>query len=287
MSALRGTGWVVLLAALGLSGCASDRRDRVRANAEPPRSAQPLQPSDPSDVRPVEASAQTGATMTEPADQRPDRSTRDRTAARRRAMVERQIAARGVKDEMVLKAMDAVPRHEFVTAPMRDLAYTDRPLPIGFEQTISQPYVVAAMTELLAIDGDARVLEIGTGSGYQAAVLAEVAGEVYSIEIVEPLAERTAELLQRLGYERIHLRVGDGYAGWPEAAPFDAIIVTAAPPEVPAPLREQLRVGGKLVIPVGDAYQELVVITRTDSDYEQTSVFPVRFVPMTGRAQSR
>ncbi len=205
--------------------------------------------------------------------------------ALRKAMVAEQIAERGVRDERVLGAMRTVPRHEFVPEKLREFAYADGPLPIGHRQTISQPYIVAAMTELAALKEDSRVLEIGTGSGYQAAVLAEVAAEVYSIEIVEPLARRTAAELERLGYERIKLRIGDGYQGWPEAAPFDAVVVTAAPPYVPEPLKEQLAVGGRLVIPVGDHYQELRVIIRTADGFKEHSVFPVRFVPMTGEAQ--
>jgi protein-L-isoaspartate(D-aspartate) O-methyltransferase len=187
----------------------------------------------------------------------------------------------GIRDERVLEAMRRVPRHEFVPEAERQSAYEDRPLPIGRGQTISQPYIVAAMTELAAPEPGARVLEIGTGSGYQAAVLAEVAGEVYSIEIIPELARTAAARLARLGYGRVHVRTGDGYLGWPEAAPFDAIIVTAAPPEVPKPLEEQLKVGGRLVIPVGDLYQELRVITRTPTGLREQSVFPVRFVPMT------
>jgi protein-L-isoaspartate(D-aspartate) O-methyltransferase len=202
-----------------------------------------------------------------------------------RQMVAEQIAARGVTDARVLRAMRVVPRHEFVPDELQPYAYDDRPLPNGHGQTISQPYVVAAMTELARIGEGARVLEIGTGCGYQAAVLAEVGAEVYSIEILAPLAEQAAETLARLGYGRVTLRVGDGYQGWPEAAPFDAILVTAAPPRVPRPLKEQLAIGGRLVIPVGDAYQDLVVITRTADGFTEQSAFPVRFVPMVGEAQ--
>ena len=207
------------------------------------------------------------------------------TAASRQ-MVAEQIIARGVKDEVVLHAMRRVPRHEFVPEALRDYAYQDRPLPIGHDQTISQPYVVAAMTELAHITRGSRVLEIGTGSGYQSAVLAEVGAEVYSIEIVAPLAERAGATLRALGYD-IHLRTGDGYGGWPEAAPFDAIIVTAAPALIPTPLKEQLRVGGRLVIPVGERHQQLLVITRSEDGYREEDVFPVRFVPMTGAAQKQ
>jgi len=202
-------------------------------------------------------------------------------------MVTQQIAARGVKDPQVLAAMRRVPRHEFVPDAVRDMAYEDRPLPIAAEQTISQPYVVAAMTELAAVGPTSVVLEVGTGSGYQTAVLAEIARDVYSIEIIPELGKQAADTLERRGYENVHLRIGDGYAGWPDAAPFDAIVVTAAPPRVPQPLLDQLAVGGHLVIPVGSYYQELLVITRTDDGYERRTVFPVRFVPMTGKTQQQ
>jgi len=205
--------------------------------------------------------------------------------ARREAMVRDQIEAREVRSAVVLAAMRKVPRHEFVPEAVRAHAYQDRPLPIEEGQTISQPYIVALMTELAAPGRSGRVLEVGTGSGYQAAVLAELAGEVYSIEIVEPLGRSAAERLRRLGYGRVHLRVGDGFRGWPEAAPFDAILVTAAPEEIPPPLLEQLAPGGRLVIPVGSHDQELLVVTRAaDGRLDRRSVIPVRFVPMTGEA---
>lgn len=201
-----------------------------------------------------------------------------------RARLVDQLERRGIRDARVLAAMRAVPRHELVPSPGDD-AYGDHPLPIGHDQTISQPYVVAFMTEAAAISPGARVLEIGTGSGYQAAVLAELGAEVFSIEIVEPLGQRAAASLRRLGYD-VHLRIGDGYRGWPEAAPFDAVIVTAAPVEVPQPLKEQLRVGGRLVVPVGEqgTAQELRVITRTADGYDERALLPVSFVPMTGEA---
>jgi protein-L-isoaspartate(D-aspartate) O-methyltransferase len=204
--------------------------------------------------------------------------------AERLAMVREQIEARGVSDPLVLAAMREVPRHRFVDAGMQSRAYDDRPLPIAADQTISQPYIVALMSELAGISSGDRVLEVGTGSGYQAAVLAAMGAEVYSIEIVDQLARSAGELLHKLGY-RVVVRSGDGYAGWPEHAPFDAILVTAAPPAIPEPLKQQLAVHGRLVVPVGRNYQDLVVLTRTEDGYERRSVIPVRFVPMTGEAQ--
>ena len=204
----------------------------------------------------------------------------------RERMVREQIEARGVRDAPTLAAMRKVPRHELVPANARARAYDDNPLPIGHDQTISQPYIVAFMTEALGLRGGEKVLEVGTGSGYQAAVLAEIAAEVYTIEIVTPLAERARQDLARLGYGNVHVRAGDGYQGWPEAAPFDAIIVTAAAPRIPEPLKEQLKDGGRLVIPVGEEYQSLVVLTRQGSRYVERTVLPVRFVPMTGKVRS-
>jgi protein-L-isoaspartate(D-aspartate) O-methyltransferase len=211
----------------------------------------------------------------------------DAYAVQRDAMVERQIRERGVTDPLVLQAMRAVPRHLFVPEEIRGYAYYDQPLPIGYEQTISQPFIVALMTELAGLEGWESVLEIGTGSGYQAAVLGEIVATVYTIEIVEPLADRARATLEGLGYENVHVKYGDGYRGWPEHAPFDAVIVTAAPEEVPEPLLEQLAVGGRLVIPVGGAYQELVQITKTEDGAIAREIIPVRFVPMTGEAQER
>ncbi|MCH7868153.1 MAG: protein-L-isoaspartate(D-aspartate) O-methyltransferase [Myxococcales bacterium] len=213
-----------------------------------------------------------------------ERSENRHREARRR-MVKDQLIARGIVDQNVLAAMGQVPRHEFVSEQLREIAYSDRPLPIEEGQTISQPYIVAIMTELGRLDKNSRVLEIGTGSGYQAAILQFVAGEVYSIEIIEALAQLALKRLPRLGFGEVHLRQGDGYQGWPKAAPFDAILVTAAPPSVPEPLLEQLAVGGRLIVPVGTWDQELVVYTKTPSGIERESIFPVRFVPMTGKAQ--
>ena len=201
-------------------------------------------------------------------------------------MVRKQIAARGIRDPRILEAMRRVPRHEFVPKEVRPLAYRDRPLPIGYGQTISQPFVMAYMTERLAPEETDRILEVGTGSGYQAAILAELAAEVYTIEIVAPLAARAAADLKRLGYDNVHVREGDGYQGWPEHAPFDGVIVTAAPDHVPRPLVEQLAPGGRMILPLGDVSQRLVLITKdADGTVEQSELLPVRFVPMTGEAE--
>jgi protein-L-isoaspartate(D-aspartate) O-methyltransferase len=212
-----------------------------------------------------------------------------RFTERRNAMVREQIEAGGVKDAKVLAAMRKVPRHEFVPAAWRNRAYDDRPLPIGEDQTISQPYIVAFMTEQLALKPGERVLEVGTGSGYQAAILAELVKDVYTIEIVEPLGKRAAETLKRLGYAGVHVRIGDGYQGWPEAAPFHAIIVTCAPNAVPKPLVDQLAEGGRMVIPVGEFgdLQQLVVLRKEDGKLVTKRTLPVRFVPMTGEAEKR
>ena len=209
----------------------------------------------------------------------------DVDAARRKRMVESQIRARAIHDNAVLDAMRGVPRHRFVPDSMHAYAYTDGPLRIGYGQTISQPYIVALMTSLIEPKPSMKVLEIGTGSGYQAAILAECVGEVYTIEIVPELGKGAAKLLSDLGYDNIHTRIGDGFDGWPEHAPFDGVVVTAAPDEIPQPLLDQLAVGGRLVIPVGRGSQDLVLVTRTQDGFHRESVTPVRFVPMTGKAQ--
>lgn len=195
-------------------------------------------------------------------------------------MVESQIKARGIKDPRVLDAMVRVKRHLFVPSEIRRFAYDDSPLPIGLGQTISQPYIVALMTELLAPKKTERILEIGTGSGYQAAILAELAKEVYTIEIFEPLARQSEELLKELNYKNIKVKFGDGFIGWPEFSPFDAIIVTCAPEKIPPPLLEQLAQGGRLVIPVGKQRQELKLLRKTKAGIIETNIIPVRFVPM-------
>jgi len=195
-------------------------------------------------------------------------------------MVAHQIHARGIRDSLVLLAMKETPRHLFVPEYLERNAYMDRPLPIGEGQTISQPYIVALMTELLRLTGDEKVLEIGTGSGYQAAVLSPLVKAVYTIEIVQLLAESAGKLLKTLGYDNVTVKWGDGYQGWPEHAPFDCIIVTAAPDQIPKALVEQLKIGGRLVIPVGSYYQELKVIIKEKDGIKEESIIPVRFVPM-------
>jgi protein-L-isoaspartate(D-aspartate) O-methyltransferase len=205
----------------------------------------------------------------------------------RQSMVEQQISARDITDPAVLAAMEQVPRHAFVAAEFQDQAYNDHPLPIGFGQTISQPYIVALMTELLALEPGQRVLEIGTGSGYQAAILAQITAEVYTVEIIPELADRARQTFDQLGYDQITARQGDGYHGWPEYAPFDAIIVTAAPDHVPQPLVNQLADGGQMVIPIGPpgGYQSLWLLERQGDDIIRRNWGGVRFVPLTRTEQ--
>jgi protein-L-isoaspartate(D-aspartate) O-methyltransferase len=199
--------------------------------------------------------------------------------------VEEQIRPRGVTDRKVLDAMAAVPRHLFVPRSEQDRAYDDLALPLGAGRTVYQPYIVALMTKLLDIDSRDRVLEVGTGSGYHAAVLSRLARRVYSIEINRPVASQAEKRLQHLGYNNVEIRVGDGYQGWPEEAPFDAILLSAAPPHIPKPLIDQLRVGGKMVVAEGDFIQDLLVITKTKDGVERRTVIPVRLAPMTGRVR--
>lgn len=204
--------------------------------------------------------------------------------AERTAMVEQQLRGRDIRDQRVLDAMRKVPRHRFVPENVRSRAYGDFPLPIGHDQTISQPYIVGFMSQALKVQPTHKVLEIGTGSGYQAAILGELAREVYTIEIVTPLAERSKALLAELGYRNVHVRAGNGYLGWPEQAPFDRIMVTAAPEEVPPALVQQLKIGGLMAIPVGGSFdQELRVLRRTEKGLDTLETLPVRFVPMTGK----
>jgi protein-L-isoaspartate(D-aspartate) O-methyltransferase len=202
-------------------------------------------------------------------------------------MVRHQIERRGVRDAKTLAAMRDVPRHLFVPKVTLSVAYADHPVSIGNNQTISQPYIVAFMTEALELQEDDKVLEIGTGSGYQAAVLAEIARRVYTIEIVEPLGLRAKTVLDQCGYTNIEFLIGDGYRGWPEHAPFDAIIVTAAPDHIPQPLIDQLKPGGRLVIPVGEFVQQLQKITKHGDELRYETLLPVRFVPMTGEAMEK
>jgi len=204
-------------------------------------------------------------------------------------MVEEQLKPRGVHDERVLAAMAKVPREEFVPENLRNRAYADGPLPIGHDQTISQPYIVAFMTEQLHPQPTDKILEIGTGTGYQAAVLAELVKDVYTIEIVDPLAKEASARLARLDYNNAHVKVGDGYQGWPEVAPFDGIIVTCAPDKVPQPLAQQLKEGGRMIIPVGTTMmdQQLYLLEKKNGELAQTAILPVRFVPMTGEAAEK
>ncbi|MEE8125429.1 MAG: protein-L-isoaspartate(D-aspartate) O-methyltransferase [Nitrospirales bacterium] len=200
-------------------------------------------------------------------------------------MVDSQIVAKGVTEQAVIAAMRRVPRHRFIPNTESEDAYGDFPLAIGHKQTISQPFIVAYMTQALKLQPNDTVLEIGTGSGYQAAVLAELGVNVFTIEIVKPLGKKAKEILAELGYSNVTVRIGDGYQGWPEESPFDAIILTAAPDHIPSPLLEQLAIGGRLILPVGDYLQRLVLIHRTTDGYQQIDLLPVAFVPMTGESE--
>ena len=207
--------------------------------------------------------------------------TAEQLTISRQYMVEHQIRARGIKDQAVLEALLSVPRHRFVDSSLAQIAYADSPLPIGYDQTISQPYIVAYMSEAAQISPEEKVLEIGTGCGYQAAVLGELAKEVYTIEIIPQLAELARRTLKELGYNNVQVMAGDGYEGWKKQAPYDAILVTAAPDHIPQPLIKQLAINGRMVIPVGEAYQEMVVLTKTEEGLMEERTIPVRFVPLT------
>lgn len=199
----------------------------------------------------------------------------------RRLMVEEQIKKRGIKDPVIIEAFLKVPRHRFVPTKYRKMAYKDHPLPIGEGQTISQPYIVAYMTQILNLSKTDKVLEIGTGSGYQAAILGELSDSVYTIEIITSLGNRASKLLQEMGYSNVKVKIGDGYQGWEKYAPFDAIIVTCAPTEIPNALKNQLKEGGRIIIPVGSLhYQNLVYLKKVNNQIKEEKVFPVRFVPM-------
>ena len=209
-------------------------------------------------------------------------------AGERQKMVEQQLKPRGVRDERVLTAMGKAPREEFVPENLRAQAYSDSALPIGHDQTISQPFIVAFMTEQLRLQSNDRVLEVGTGSGYQTAVLAELVKNVYTIEIIEPLAKEASARLARLGYSNAHVKTGDGFQGWPEVAPFDAIIVTCAPDKIPPPLTQQLKDGGRMIVPVGTGIdQQLFLLEKKNGQLAQTAILPVRFVPMIGEAAKK
>ena len=209
-------------------------------------------------------------------------------ATERQKMVQEQLQPRGIKDQRVLAAMGKVPREEFVAENLRDKSYSDSALPIGQNQTISQPFIVAFMTEQLRLQPSDRVLEIGTGSGYHTAVLAELVKDVYSIEILEPMAKDASARLTRLGYSNAHVKTGDGYQGWPEVAPFDAIIVTCAPDKVPPPLTQQLKENGRMIVPVGTGMdQQLYLLEKKNGQLAQTAILPVRFVPMIGQVAEK
>jgi protein-L-isoaspartate(D-aspartate) O-methyltransferase len=260
----RRTSWLGVFLALGVviscAGPVPQGGTPLPETFTPPETAQPVHTPSPTPA-PV-----------------PDRYQKDR-----QMMIESQIQGRGVKDEDVLRAMAKVPRHEFVPPEYLHEAYADHPLPIGYGQTISQPYIVAVMTELLRLRATDKVLEIGTGSGYQAAILAEIVQEVYSVEIIEPLYRQAKERLERLGYTNIHLKCGDGYYGWEEHAPYDAIIVTCAPDHIPQPLVNQLADGGRMVIPVGPpgSYQVLWLVERQGDKIKTERIMGVAFVPLT------
>ncbi len=211
----------------------------------------------------------------------------DDYALSRETMVQEQIIRRGITDELVIQAMRQVPREEFVPDKYKPYAYIDSPLPIEYDQTISQPFIVALMNYLIDVQEGERVLEIGTGSGYSAAVLSEMGADVYTIELLEPLATSAVERLKKLGYDNIKVKCGDGFFGWDEYAPFDGIVVTCAPGYIPQPLIDQLDVGGRMVIPVGDLFQELILLTKTAEGVIEDSILPVRFVPMKGEVEKR
>lgn len=216
---------------------------------------------------------------------KPETQSKPEWHAMRTKMVQQQIIARGVRAPEIIAAMETVPREHFIPKDGRAAAYTDKALPIGEGQTISQPYIVAFMTQQLHVGPGDRVLEIGTGSGYQSAILSRIVDSVYSIEILPTLARRAKTTVQSLHYDNIIIKQGDGYLGWPEKAPFDAIIVTAAPPSIPPPLLDQLKTGGRMILPVGKYVQELVVVNKTTHGINMDNVLPVRFVPMTGKIQ--
>lgn len=216
-----------------------------------------------------------------------DRGTESSRQSERDWMVDTQIVGEGITDPAVIAAMRRVPRHQFIPDQDSEEAYKNYPLSIGYQQTISQPFIVAYMTEALRLQTGERVLEIGTGSGYQAAILAELGLQVFTIEIVKALAQFARANLSKLGYDQVWVRAGDGYQGWPEEQPFDAIIITAAPDHIPSPLLEQLALGGRLILPVGDDSQSLMLVRRSKEGYQKTELLPVRFVPMTGQAEKR
>jgi len=275
--------WVVVLSVIGLAASvfAVVAATIIARNPEPEgplQAAAPAPPAKTDDLPPE---------LPQPPEFAPDEHP-GLTLARRQ-MVELDLRGRDIVDQRVLAVMSRIPRHRFVPEALRDVAYSDRALPIGHGQTISQPYIVALMTQLVRPGPQSRALDVGTGSGYQAAVLAELCKEVYSIEILEPLADEARRRLESLGYKNITVRCGDGYQGWPEKAPFDVIVVAAAPDHVPQPLVDQLAIGGRMVIPVGQTYYQTLLLLEKQADGSviRRSVAPVAFVPMTGQAQQK
>jgi protein-L-isoaspartate(D-aspartate) O-methyltransferase len=249
--------WMVALALL-LTACKAEPKQQAKVEATP---------------------------IAAPADAAPSKAP-DEFAEARFEMVERTLVARDITDARVIAAMKITPRHEFVPPDIRHLGYEDRPLPIGFDLTISQPYIVAFMTQAIQVKAGDKVLEIGTGSGYQAAVLAMMGAKVYTMEIHPELGARTKQVLAKLGFKDVAMKIGDGYRGWPDAAPFDAIMITCATPEVPPPLREQLKSGGRIIAPIGDDYgQSLVLMTKNGSTWVSQSLMDVRFGPMKGQIE--
>ena len=288
---LAGLAILVAFRTTGLKGVSAAPDEQTDANLAPvvPNDAPPGEANEPSEPA-AEPNKQKPAEPNDPNDKQPLRPAHKHPAftervAERARMVDWQIEGRSIKDPNVLTAMRVVPRHAFVRETEQRYAYADYPLPIGYEQTISQPYIVAFMTEALKLDPNSTVLEIGTGTGYQAAVCAEIGREVYTIEIVEELAKAAKKHLKELGYRNVSVKAGDGYFGWPERAPFDAIIGTAAAGRIPEPLIQQLKPGGRMILPYSDAegLQYLLLITKDQKgNLQKSTVMPVRFVPMTG-----
>ncbi len=281
---MRYTGFIILLLLLS-AGCNDKLKETTTATEATVTTSTTTKAEEyktTETTSPMESSTTTSTTETKTTQYQEDKEYTDA----REEMVRKQLKSRDIDDEKVLEVMGRIPRHEFVPEYNRHMSYGDHPLPIGHGQTISQPYIVALMTQELKLEGDEKVLEIGTGSGYQAAVLSQLANETYSIEIIEDLADRARETLDRLNYN-VKVKAGDGYFGWEENAPYDAIIITCAANHIPPPLIEQLRDGGRLIIPLGSVryHQTLTLVTKKNNTTETEYITGVRFVPMTGEAQ--